>query len=145
MQTTPIKILALLTAIFVVFGGFQPLTAQAKVVQTKKAVATKKTSTYKIAVSESDNTIPADIASRCLTAGMKSLHAGTVKTMEADIAKRGQGHSAAIETYREKIDIVWSAMEQPYCGFGSMGMTAVKHSYNKSVDRIRAAFLAATK
>jgi hypothetical protein len=36
-------------------------------------------------------------------------------------------------------------MEQPYCGFGSEGLAAVKHSYNKSVDRIRLAFLAAAR
>ena len=51
----------------------------------------------------------------------------------------------AAEIYREKVSTVWAAMAQPYCGYGAYGITAVKKSYNKSVARIRADFLAATK
>ncbi len=45
------------------------------------------------------------------------------------------------ELYKEKMDTVWAAMSQPYCGYGSRGIAAVKKSYIKSVERIRAEFL----
>jgi len=152
MRNKLLNSLVLLTSIFIVVCVFQPSLAQAKTQTVKKKVAVtksvKKPTYYRMSVSQipgADEKSFSDTSSRCLTSSMKALHQQTVKQMEADIAKRGTGHEAAVQTYRDKIDIVWSAMEQPYCGFGSQGMTAVKHSYNKSVVRIRDAFLAATK
>lgn len=116
--------------------------------KAKKPVVKKKTHYYHLTVSaipgadEHDFTNP---TSRCLTAGMKTLNAQAVRQMNADIAKFGTGHPTAVADYREKIAIVWSAMEQPYCGYGAYGMTAVRHSFEKSVERIRQAFLDATK
>jgi hypothetical protein len=86
-----------------------------------------------------------DSATRCLTKEIKALHAATVARMNKDIAAKGTGHDAVVATYKEKIATVWSAMEQPYCGFGSRGLAAVRHSYEKSVERIRAEFLVAVK
>lgn len=65
--------------------------------------------------------------------------------MKTDVAKLGTDHPAAVSTYKQNLEIVWSAMEEPYCGHGSQGITAVKKSFNKSVDRLRAAFLAQVK
>jgi len=76
---------------------------------------------------------------------MINLNDKTAKLMESDIAKYGKDHPAANQRYRERVELSWAAMAEPYCGFGSMGMTAVKHSYNKGVQRARADFLAATK
>ena len=123
-----------------------PSIGQAK---TKKVVAKKKKQAYyHITVSaipgkdEHDFTNP---TSRCLTASMKSLDASAVSQMNADIAKYGAGHAAPVATYKMNLDILWSAMEQPYCGYGAYGMTAVSKSFEKSVERTRANFLAATK
>lgn len=49
------------------------------------------------------------------------------------------------EIYKMKMDTVWSAMAEPYCGYGSRGITAVKRSYTKSVEHIRAEFLKSVK
>jgi predicted membrane-bound mannosyltransferase len=87
----------------------------------------------------------ADPTSKCLTKEMTALHAATVAQMDKDIAAAGDRHASSTEMYREKVDIVWEAMHEPYCGYGSMGMKAVKKSYKKSVERIRQAFLLETK
>jgi|GEM_PF-1555607 len=111
----------------------------------KKAPVKK---TYTISVSKAPVTGDKELddsKTRCLTKEIKAMHVKTVSRMEADLTKKGVGFEKAVGTYKEKIDIVWSAMEQPYCGFGSQGLSAVKHSYNKSVERIRAEFLAAKK
>ncbi len=151
MSNKVTKFLAVLTATFVVFCMFNPAIVQAKTKTVKKKVVaaktTKKKTTYKMSVSQipgADEKSFTNATTRCLTAGMIALHNQTVKTMDSDIAKR-PGHDAAAQTYRDKIDIVWSAMQQPYCGYGSNGLAAVKHSYDKSVVRIRDAFLAAAK
>ncbi|MDD5437650.1 MAG: hypothetical protein PHC70_00700 [Patescibacteria group bacterium] len=80
---------------------------------------------------------------RCLTAEMNKLHGQVVAQMNKDIQKYGQGHDAVAKDYQEKIDILWSAMHEPYCGYGSQGMTAVKHSWDKTVKNTRTAFLEA--
>lgn len=49
------------------------------------------------------------------------------------------------EIYKMKMDTVWSAMAEPYCGYGSKGIAAVKRSYTKSVEHIRAEFLKSVK
>lgn len=130
-----------------VMGGMFVPSASFAATAEKAPTPTKK-ATYKISISAipgADEKNFDDAATRCLTKEMKALHAKTVAKMEADITAKGQGHETAVSTYADKIDLVWSAMEQPYCGYGSRGMEAVKHSYTKSVERIRAEFLAATK
>lgn len=143
MHKTLSATLVAVTGLGVMGGMLAPLTSFAAV-QT----AVKKTPTYRISISAipgADEKNFDDAASRCLTKEMKALHAKTLARMEADLKVNGEGHEEAVSTYKDKIDIVWSAMEQPYCGYGSRGMTAVKHSYNKSIERIRAEFLAAVK
>ena len=81
---------------------------------------------------------------RCLTAEMKQRHEDALKQMGKDIEKHGQGHEDAVKEYKEKIDILWSAMHEPYCGYGSQGMKAVKHSWDKTINNSRTAFLEAT-
>lgn len=146
MRKTISATLVAVTVLGVMGGMLVPVTSFAA---TKKAPAkTKKTATYKISISAipgADEKSFDDATTRCLTKDMKATHAKTVSRMEADIKARGEGHTESVSTYKEKIDLVWSAMEQPYCGYGSRGMEAVKHSYTKSIERIRAEFLAATK
>ena len=84
-----------------------------------------------------------DPTTRCLTAAIKKSHDQVVAQMNKDIEKHGQGHDSVVKTYQEKIDILWSAMHEPYCGYGSYGMTAVKHSWDKTVSNARTAFLKA--
>ncbi len=126
--------------------SFAPVSAQAA---TKKVIPKKKT-TYHIAISVSaipaaDERDFANAKSRCLTRFMKNKQAVAVKQMNADVTKYGQDHDAAVTIYKQKLDLLWSAMEQPYCGYGGYGMQAVQHSYDKSVERIRAEFLVAAK
>lgn len=84
-------------------------------------------------------------ATRCLTKEMKLLNQRAVTQMAKDIQKFGTGHEAAVKLYREKLTIIWKAMSEPYCGYGSRGMRAVRGSFTKSVNKTRAQFLAATK
>ncbi len=123
-------------------------TTSSKAPLVKKATKKKKRHYYRMSVSaipgKDEHIDFSDPTSRCLTVGMKALHAATVKKMDADIAAHPGNASVAL-TYKEKIGLVWSAMEQPYCGFGSRGLAAVTHSYEKSVERIRAEYLAGVK
>lgn len=128
--------------------GFVALSLIGTPIAEAKVVKTKAKGTYRITISAipgADEKSFADSASRCMTKAMKTLHALTVKQLEKDIAQYGADRDAAVETYKNKVELTWSAMEQPYCGFGSNGMAAVKHSYNKSIGHARAEFLAAVK
>ena len=58
-----------------------------------------------------------------------------------DVSAVSHSKKNPAEIYREKMETVWAAMAQPYCGYGSRGVAAVKKSYNKSVEHIRADFL----
>lgn len=114
----------------------------------KKASVTKKAKTWvspSVIPGKDEKVAIADPTSKCLTKEMKKLQAATVAQMEKDIDAAGDGHASSTEMYREKIGIVWEAMHEPYCGYGSMGLTAVKKSYKKSVERIRQAFLLEAK
>lgn len=82
---------------------------------------------------------------RCLTVTIKTLHEKTVKQMTADIAKLGLGHDDAIKYYQSDIETIWSAMFEPYCGYGSRGVAAVANGFKKSASQARGRFLTATK
>lgn len=113
---------------------------------TVKKVVKKKT--YRMSISAipgKDEKNFENPTSRCTTATMKSLFANAMSQMKKDVAKSGSGHDSANETYKVKLETVWSAMEEPYCGYGSLGMTAVKKSFLKSIDRTRAEYLASVK
>lgn len=84
--------------------------------------------------------------SRCDTPAMRKLHAQNVGIMEDDIEHFGdEAGDKAVESYKDKLDIIWDAMAEPYCGYGSRGVSAAKKSYNKSIGRARAEFLAQAK
>jgi hypothetical protein len=121
-------------------------TAKKSVVQKKTATKTSRAKRVTVSsVPGKDEKEFSVSTSRCLTKDMKALHEAMIKRMEADIHKAGDGYDDAVTAYRSNINIIWSAMEEPYCGYGSRGMTAVKRSYQKSVERTRATFLAAVK
>jgi hypothetical protein len=84
-------------------------------------------------------------SSLCLTAAMKALNDAAVVQMQKDIAKYGAGHDAAVATYKAHVADAWATMSEPYCGFGTLGVSAVRKSFQKTIDRARAAFLAATR
>jgi hypothetical protein len=84
-------------------------------------------------------------ATKCLTAEIKKMHAKAIAQMEKDIVSLKTPNADAISVYQSKLEIIWEAMHQPYCGYGSRGVSAVKHSFNKSVNKTRAEFLAAAK
>jgi hypothetical protein len=152
MKHRILSFLASLTLISTLGFVLAPISAEAaltksaakkKVTVVKKAAPKVKLSVAKISgVDEKEILVT---TTRCLTKDMIRLNDKTTKLMETDIAKYGKQHPAAGQRYRERVELSWAAMAEPYCGFGSMGMTAVKHSYNKGVQRARADFLAATK
>ena len=85
------------------------------------------------------------LASRCLTKEIKRVNGQAVLQMEKDISKSGADHEASVKTYREKMATIWAAMKEPYCGYGSRGMRAVRSSFMKSINKTRAQFLSSTK
>ncbi|HEU0051184.1 MAG TPA: hypothetical protein VFQ60_03970 [Patescibacteria group bacterium] len=120
-----------------------------------KKVAVKKTAVKKTTKKVSHITVSAipgkdekkfsNPATRCLTAGMNSLHDKAVQQMQADIKKAGAGYESAAKSYEDDIATIWAAMFEPYCGYGSRGIAAVQHSFEKSVAKTRARFMAALK
>ena len=82
---------------------------------------------------------------RCMTASIKALHTQTVNQMNEDIAKYGAGHAAAVNRYKLNVEILWAAMQQPYCGYGAYGLTAVQKGFVKTVSHVRSSFLASVK
>lgn len=110
-----------------------PFSVEAKVVK-KKLI--KKAA----AVTVAD---PKKSPSKCLGSGIRALYDASVRQMEKDIAKLGNGRAVAEKRYRDNLHLVWAAMNEPYCGYGSRGVNAVKHSFNKTITRTRADFLKA--
>lgn len=84
-------------------------------------------------------------ATRCLTKEMKLLHQRAITQMEKDVQQFGINNEAAVTLYRDKLTMIWGAMSEPYCGYGSRGLRAVRSSFSKSVNKTRAQFLSATK
>lgn len=89
--------------------------------------------------------------SRCTGADFKKMYQDGLVTAKKDFdTARGGGEAspaltAAFETYKKDIDYGWEAMEEPYCGFGAFGASAAKKSFQKTLTRARAAFLAEAK
>ena len=117
-----------------------PVYAATKIVAKKKVV---KRSVSSIKGKDEKNFV--NPTTRCLTKEMKALNAKYLAQMNADIKKSNAGESQQAQTYKQKLTTVWSAMEEPYCGYGSKGVVAVKKSFLKSVERTRAEFLASVK
>ncbi len=94
------------------------------------------------AIKGKDEKVFADSTSRCNTPEMRKLHASNVKLMNDDITKFGvKAGEQAVKDYQWKMDIIWDAMTEPYCGYGSRGVSAAKKSYQKSIARARSSFM----
>ena len=85
--------------------------------------------------------------SLCLTASTIASHNSVTARMESDIAPYAHNPNAAgaIKLYRDNLMIAWDAMTEPYCGYGSNGVSAAAKSYTKSTERERATFLTNVK
>ncbi len=125
----------------IAFGAFLALLSTILTPVAIEAMTVKKKKTHLAGKDERTFVHP---TSRCLTKAMSARNAAAVKQMESDIQKYPE-HANAIKIYREKLTLVWSAMSEPYCGYGSRGIAAVQKSFSKSVQRIRAEFLADVK
>ncbi len=85
--------------------------------------------------------------SRCDTPAMRTLHIQHLRQADHDAAKAGvttsttSGEGEALRSYQQGLALAWSAMEEPYCGYGAFGLSAARKSYEKSVGRIRQKFL----
>lgn len=80
---------------------------------------------------------------RCLTKDIQVKYEAAKSQMDKDVAKYGQGKEHEIKSYKERVEDGWSAMHEPYCGFGSNGLGAVRHSLDKTFTRARADYLQA--
>ncbi|GEM_PF-1395014 len=126
----------LLTSLLLVL----PITVQAKVAK-KRVIRHWSIS----AIPGKDEKSFKNPTTRCLTKDMKQMNDQAVRQMEKDVQKLGVGHEDAVKTYQEKMNTIWAAMFEPYCGYGSRGLRAVRGSFMKSVNKTRAQFLAAIK
>ena len=90
-------------------------------------------------------------ATRCLTASTKAAHAKASAQSAAlekkyNLTASSTGLVAdAFTSYQNDLTLAWDAMNEPYCGFGAFGVTAVLKSYNKSIERASARFTDAMK
>ncbi|MDO8584157.1 MAG: hypothetical protein Q7R83_03190 [bacterium] len=84
-------------------------------------------------------------ATRCITKNMKALHEKALKRFATDTKKVAPGYDEAILAYKAEIDFVWQMMYEPYCGYGTRGVTAVANGFNKSITQARGRFLKALK
>jgi len=87
----------------------------------------------------------ANPVTRCLTKEITAMYQKAVAQSKKDIAGKGIGHEKAVQTYQDKLDISWDAMHEPYCGYGSYGLVAVKKSFQKSLNNARTQFLDGVK
>lgn len=89
--------------------------------------------------------------SRCNTPAMRQMHAKTVAQAIKEGDKLGITSTTvsalgdAYRDYLKKVDLLWAAMEEPYCGFGAFGTSAAKKSYEKGANRSHDVFLQAVK
>lgn len=92
------------------------------------------------------------LVSKCNTPAIRKLHVQSLERAKKD-AEQYNVHESdasaklqeAYKTYAEGLEMVWEAMEEPYCGYGSHGVTAVRRSYEKSVNRLRTNFIKEAK
>ncbi len=131
MKTNVSRIATLSLAIMTLSAGIMPVSVSARSVSAIKGADEK----------NFDNP-----ASRCDTPSMRKLHAQNIGIMKQDIESLGdKAGEGAVKDYQWKLDVIWDAMTEPYCGYGSRGVSAAKKSYNKSIDRARGEFLASAK
>jgi len=114
-----------------------------KKVVKKKVVIKKAYKDEHIAISNS--------ASRCNTVAIRKMHDASIaqgvkdgKTYQVTTSTKS-AFGAAYATYTRGLVVGWEAMQEPYCGFGSMGVSAAQKSYQKTLTRLRTNFLAAVK
>lgn len=136
------KILAVLVSIGLATLLFAPLAAEAR---AKTGVKVRRARVSISAIRGADERELENPTSRCLTPEIKKIYENAAAQMKKDAEKFGQGHNDAVADYRSTLDLVWGAMHEPYCGYGSRGLKAVKKSLLKSFERARADFLAAVK
>jgi hypothetical protein len=84
---------------------------------------------------------------KCITAKSKAANDTAVARLEKDVAPylKTDADAAAIKAYRDALTVAWSALEQPYCGYGAEGAASAIKSFGKSADRARTAFLDSIK
>lgn len=84
---------------------------------------------------------------KCITAKSKAANDTAIARLEKDVAPylKNDADVAAIKAYRDALTVAWSALEQPYCGYGAEGAASAIKSFGKSADRARTAFLDSIK
>jgi len=119
----------------------------------KKVVATKKNTRYAAnlyipgKVYKDEKVAFENPTSRCSTPAMQTLHKQTVAIAIKDMSgfdvspTSTSPYAKPAQVYLDGLAVLWDAMEEPYCGYGAFGLTAAKHSYEKTANHLRTAFL----
>ena len=134
-----------------VFGttvNVKSVSAATKTTTTKKAVKkTKKKIRYRSvsSIKGADEKNFTNSTTRCITKAITAKYNAAEAQMKKDIAPYVVSKASAVQTYKNKIDLVWEIMHEPYCGYGAYGLTAVAHSFDKSVVDTRDTFFKAVK
>ncbi len=95
----------------------------------------------KYSLSSPASSDPKKAPTRCLSKGIKNMYDVAVRQMKKDVAVAGNGNEDAVKRYQDNLALVWEAMNEPYCGYGTRGVSAVQKSLNKTISRTRAEFL----
>jgi len=145
MKNHPLSIFFALAAI-VGLVMISPMSAEAKTVKkTTRRVCYKGFCPAAVSITKgADEKNFSNPVTRCLTKEITGMYEKAVSQMNADIKEHGD-HPVEAEDYKRRLDITWDAMHEPYCGYGSYGLAAVKHSFDKSVTHARTEYLAEAK
>jgi hypothetical protein len=90
----------------------------------------------------SATTFAADVSTKCDTPTTEAMKAKATAQMEKDVAPYKNATGVIVEIvkqYQDELAAGWAAMMEPYCGYG--GTASAVHSYDKTITRVRAAFL----
>ena len=143
MSLSKIRIFSLFLVAFTIGNAVAPLSAEA---------ATKKLDLYNPKKRYADEKmVITNPESKCATKAAKEKHLTNLDRAIEEGLVFGVNSSTegelgnAYRRYLDALDIVWDAMNEPYCGFGAFGVKAASRSYDKSVGRIHDRFLSAMK
>jgi hypothetical protein len=98
-----------------------------------------------------EHVVITNASSKCVTKKSIASHATNLQRAEKDgltfnVNSTTEGELGdAYRKYLDGLDLIWDAMNEPYCGFGAFGVTAAYRSYDKSVNHTRDRFLTAAK
>lgn len=87
-----------------------------------------------------EGAVPTNAASRCVSSEFQKAHAAALANAKKEyegMKAQGKVESAILDRayakYQQDLATGWSAMQEPYCGFGAFGVTAALKSFRKTI------------